>query len=192
MAQDTPIGPPGLEEGTQATPAAAESTDPLRKAAQNPVASLISVPVQNNNNFGIGSDDRTQDILNIQPVIPVRVSKNWNVITRTITPIIFQPTVSQPVNQGAAGFGDLNPSFFFSPANAGKLIWGIGPTVVLPTATNSMLGQGKWSMGPTFVALAQPGKWTLGAPVNNVWSFAGQSSRKDATKWCFSTSSTTT
>jgi hypothetical protein len=184
-AQDTPIGTPGTEVATEATPAAATNSDELRKAAQNPVASLISVPVQNNNNFGIGPDDRTQDVLNIQPVIPVRVSQNWNLITRIITPIIYQPTVSQPINQGAFGFGDLNPTFFLSPAKPGKIIWGVGPTFVLPTATNSVLGQGKWSMGPSVVVLAQPGKWTLGALVNNVWSFAGQSSRLDVNQMVF-------
>src|SRR5579862_4696153 len=124
VAQDTPIGTPGTQVATDQTPAAATNADALRKAAQNPVASLISVPVQNNNNFGIGPDDRTQDVLNIQPVIPVRISQNWNLISRIITPIIYQPTVSQPVNQGAFGFGDLNPTFFLSPAKPGKIIWG--------------------------------------------------------------------
>jgi hypothetical protein len=185
VAQDTPVGPAGTEVATQATPAAATNTDALRKAAQNPIASLISVPVQNNDNFGIGPDDRTQNVLNIQPVIPIRVSENWNLITRIITPIIYQPTVSQPINQGASGFGDLNPSFFFSPAKPGKIIWGVGPTVVFPTATNQVLGQGKWSMGPSFVALAQPGKWTIGGLVNNVWSFAGQSRRPDVNQMTF-------
>jgi hypothetical protein len=178
-AQDTPIGTPGTQVATEETPAAATNTDALRKAAQNPIASLISVPVQNNNNFGIGSDDRTQDVLNIQPVIPARLSQNWNLITRIITPIIYQPTVSQPVNQGASGFGDLNPSFFLSPAKASKIIWGVGTAVVLPTATNPVLGQGKWSMGPSVVLLAQPAKWTIGILINNVWSFAGQSARPD-------------
>ena len=184
-AQDTPIGTPGTEVATEATPAAATNSDALRKAAQNPVASLISVPVQNNNNFGIGPDGRIQDILNIQPVIPVRVSQNWNLITRIITPIIYQPTISQPVNQGAFGFGDLNPTLFLSPAKPGKVIWGVGPTVVLPSATNPVLGQGKWSMGPSVVVLAQPGKWTLGALVNNAWSFAGQSSRLNVNQMVF-------
>ncbi|HLW88962.1 MAG TPA: hypothetical protein VKR57_10755 [Terriglobales bacterium] len=184
-AQDTPIGPGGTQVATEETPAAATNSDALRKAAQNPVASLISVPVQNNDNFGIGPDDRTQNVLNIQPVIPVRVSQNWNLISRIITPIIYQPTVSQPINQGASGFGDLNPTFFLSPAKPGKIIWGAGPAVVLPTATNSVLGQGKWSMGPSFVALAQPGKWTLGGLVNNVWSFAGQSRRPDVNQMTF-------
>ena len=185
VAQDTPIGVPGTEVATEETPAAATNTDALRKAAQNPVASLISVPVQNNDNFGIGPDDRTQNVLNIQPVIPVSIGKNWTLISRIITPIIYQPTVSQPINQGASGFGDLNPTFFLSPAKPGKLIWGAGPSVVLPTATNPLLGQGKWSVGPSFVALAQPGKWTIGGLVNNVWSFAGQSRRPDVNQMTF-------
>jgi len=185
VAQDTPIGTTGTQVATDQTPAAATNADALRKAAQNPIASLISVPVQNNNNFGIGPDGRVQDILNIQPVIPGRVSRNWNLISRIITPIIYQPISNQPVDQGAYGFGDLNPSFFLSPAKPGKLIWGVGTAIVLPTATNKTLGQGKWSMGPSVVVLAQPGKWTLGALVNNVFSFAGQSDRADVNQMVF-------
>jgi len=169
FAQDTPVGVPGTQVATEETPAAATNSDALRKAAQNPVANLISVPVQNNNNFGIGPDGRVQDVMNFQPVIPLHLSKNWILISRIITPIIYQPTVNQPVNQGAYGFGDLSPSFFLSPAKPGKLIWGVGPALVLPTATNPVLGQGKWSAGPSVVVLAQPGKWTLGALVNNVF-----------------------
>ena len=192
LAQDTPVGAPGTQVATEETPAAAANSDALRKAAQNPIASLISVPVQNNNNFGISPDGRIQDILNIQPVIPARLNEHWNLISRIITPIIYQPTISvplseggSPVNQGAYGFGDLNPSFFLSPAKPGKLIWGVGAAVVLPTATNPILGQGKWSIGPSVVVLAQPGKWTLGALVNNVFSFAGQSSRPDVNQMLF-------
>jgi hypothetical protein len=179
IAQVTPVGVPGNQVATQGTPAAAENTETLRKAAQNPVASLISVPVQNNSNFGIDPDSRIQNVLNIQPVIPAQISKNWNLISRIITPIVFQPTSSRPIDQGGYGFGDLNPTFFLSPAKPGKLIWGVGPALVLPTATNPVLGQGKWSIGPSVVALAQPGKWTLGVLVNNVWSITGQSSRPD-------------
>jgi|ERR1700722_2739023 len=184
-AQDTPIGPGGTQVATEQTPAAAESTDALRKAAQNPVASLISVPIQNNNNFGIGPDGRTQDILNIQPVIPIRLTENWTLIARVITPIVYQPTVSQPINQGAYGLGDLNPTFFVSPSKPHKIIWAAGPAIVLPTATNPLLGQGKWSAGPSFVVLAQPGKWTFGGLVNNVFSLAGQSSRQPVNQMVF-------
>src|SRR6266480_4029834 len=107
-AQDTPVGTTGNQLATDQTPAAATNSDALRKAAQNPIASLISVPVQTNTNFGVGPDDRSQGVLNIQPVIPVRLNENWNLITRLITPIIFQPTLSHPVNQGGYGFGDMN------------------------------------------------------------------------------------
>jgi hypothetical protein len=179
FAQDTPVGPEGTQVATEQTSAAAVNTNALRNAAQNPVASLISVPLQDNFNFGTGPGDRTQNVLNIQPVIPFSVSINWNLITRWITPVIYQPL---PVPQspgptvqttGVYGLGDLNPSFFLSPKRS-KVIWGIGPTLVLPTATNTTyLGQGKLSMGPSVVVLVQPPHWTVGFLANNVWSVAG-------------------
>ncbi|MGC2529584.1 MAG: hypothetical protein WA639_17675 [Candidatus Acidiferrum sp.] len=178
-AQDTPVGPEGTQVATQATPAAAANTDALRNAAQNPVASLISVPLQENFNFGIGPSDRTQNVLNVQPVIPLSVSQNWNLIVRWISPVIYQPLpVPQPPGTplqttGVYGLGDMNPSFFLVPKKS-KIIWGIGPTIVLPTATNTTyLGQGKLSMGPSVVALVQPPHWTIGFLANNVWSVAG-------------------
>jgi hypothetical protein len=186
IAQDTPVGPPGTQVATEQTPAAATNTDELRKAAQNPVASLISVPVQDNFNFNITPDDRTQNVLNVQPVIPVRISKNWNLITRIITPIVYQPLPSnegQITPQGVYGLGDINPSFFLSPAKPGKVIWGVGPAMILPTATSVYLGQGKWSMGPSVVVLTQPGHWTLGVLMSNVWSFAGHSDRQDVNQF---------
>jgi hypothetical protein len=185
LSQDTPVGASGTEVATQDTPAAAASSDSLRKAVQNPIASLISVPIQDNSNFDISPGDRTQNVLNIQPVIPAKLGEHWILISRIITPIVYQPTTTEPVNSGAYGFGDLNPSFFFSPSKPSKLIWGVGPTFIFPTATNSVLGQGKWSTGPTIVALTQPGKWTIGGLVNNVWSFAGQSSRADVNQMLF-------
>ncbi|MGA7136300.1 MAG: neuromedin U [Terriglobales bacterium] len=179
IAQDTPIGPEGTQVATEATPAAATNTDALRNAAQNPVANLISVPVQENWNFGIGPADRTQNILNIQPVIPLSVGKNWNLITRWIMPIVYQPLPIPPdpaVQQtGVYGLGDLNPTFFLSPKKS-KVIWGVGPTFVFPTATNTTyLGQGKLSLGPSVVALVQPPHFTIGFLANNYWSVAGHS-----------------
>jgi hypothetical protein len=161
----------------QDKPAGGETED-LAKAAQNPVASLISVPLQNNTGFGVGPFDRNQNVLNVQPVIPVRISENWNLINRIITPIIFQPNVNQNT-QGTFGLGDINPTFFFSPAKPGKLIWGVGPTFVIPTATANVLGQGKFSMGPGVVLLTTPGHWVIGMLINNVWSVAGSGSRPD-------------
>jgi hypothetical protein len=181
MAQDTPVGPEGTQVATQETPAAATNSEALRNAAQNPIANLISVPLQENWNFGIGPADRVQNVLNIQPVIPVKLSKDWNLIVRWITPVVYQPITVQPPTPdmqttGVYGLGDMNPSFFLSPAKPGKLIWGVGPTFVLPTATNTTyLGQGKLSLGPSVVLLVQPPHWTIGVLANNVWSVAGHS-----------------
>jgi len=181
FAQDTPVGPPGTQVATQQTPAAATHAEELRKQSQNPIANLISVPFENLTNFGIGPADRTQNVLNIEPVLPVSLTKNWNLITRWILPIIFQPLpVPLPPGQveqktGVSGLGDLNPSFFLSPKK-GKVIWGVGTTFVFPTATNTtFLGQGKLSIGPTIVALVQPSHFTVGFLANNYWSVAGHS-----------------
>jgi hypothetical protein len=144
----------------------------LAKKTQNPVADLISVPFQNNFNFGAGTNDATIYVLNVQPVIPLKLTEDWNLITRIITPIINQPSLFPGV-ESAFGLGDLNPSFFLSPAKPGALIWGVGPTFTLPTATDSLLGSGKYSMGPAAVVLTIQGPWVFGALVNQQWSFAG-------------------
>lgn len=162
----------------------ANSTEALQKATQNPVADLISVPLQDNMNYGIGPYDRTQNVLNIQPVIPSHLTANWNLITRVIQPIVFQPYPDSN-SGGNYGLGDMNPSFFLTPANPGKVIWGVGPALVFPTATDPSLGQKKWSAGPSLVVLAQPGHWTLGALVNNVWSFAGSSNSPSVNQMLF-------
>lgn len=152
------------------------SDEALQKAVQNPVASLISVPLQNNTNFAYGPFNRTQDVLNIQPVIPFNISKDWMIIARIIQPVVWQPYPNQNTG-GEFGLGDMVPTFFLSPRKPEKVIWGIGPAFTFPTATNDILGQGKLSLGPSVVVLAQPGKWTLGDLVNNVWSVAGSGSR---------------
>ncbi len=158
-------------------PAQDTTTEELQKKSQNPVSNLISVPFQNNINFPIGAFGRVQDVLNIQPVIPIRVSPNWNLITRWIAPVVYQPNISAG-DGSAAGLGDLNPTFFLSPASPGKLIWGFGPTLLLPTATQASLGQGKWGAGPSVVLLVQPKPWTIGLLPNNIWSFAGNEGRQ--------------
>src|SRR5271154_6879968 len=175
-AQDAPVSSAPKAQAAPAPAAAADDTNALAKATQNPVASLISVPFQNNSNFGVGPYNRTQDVLNIQPVIPARISEHWMLISRIIQPIVWQPTPSAN-GGGQYGIGDMNPTFFLSPAKPGKLIWGIGPAIVIPTATSTLTGQGKLSFGPSVVALLQPGHWTFGALVNNVFSVAGSSHR---------------
>ena len=176
LAQDTPIGPEGTQVATEQTPAAAVNTDALRKAAQNPVASLISVPVQDNFNGGITPGNTTQNVLNIQPVIPVKLSENWNLIIRWITPIIYQPL---GLGVGVSGLGDMQPTFLLSPGKPHKLIWGAGPIIQVPTATSRYTGQGKLAIGPNFVALGMPRNFVLGVLVNNIWSIAGGGSRPD-------------
>ena len=150
----------------------AEDKAELAKAAQNPIANMISLPLQNNINTGIGPDDETQNILNIQPVYPFSLGDDWNVITRTILPVISQPgflTGDDRVN----GLGDLNTTAFFSPSKASSLTWGVGPTFILPTATDDTLGPDKWSGGLAAIALTMPGNWVVGGMMSNVWSFAG-------------------
>ena len=199
---------PSASQGETATGqiSSGDGAGALQKAVQNPVASLISVPIQNNCNFGIGPYDRTQNVLNLQPVVPIRANDNWNLIVRWIAPVIWQPApgtanlevfgieentpayfAAQAVqaSAGVFGFGDMTPTFFLSPAKPGKLIWGAGPVFVIPTATSKALGQGKLSIGPSIVALVQPGKWTFGTLVNNVWSVAGPSDRSDVNQMTF-------
>ena len=148
------------------------SEEDLVMQTQNPVANLTSVPLQNNFNFGTGSKNRTVYVGNVQPVIPIKLGDDWNLITRTIMPIINQPSLFRGTSS-ATGLGDINPTFFFSPAKSGELIWGVGPTFTLPTATDSLLGSGKFSMGPAAVALTMQGHWVVGALANNQWSVAG-------------------
>jgi len=173
---------PALESNT-------EALDKARKAAQNPIASMISLPLQENWNFGIGSADRTQNIFNIQPVIPASLGEHWNVIARYVTPIIYQPyAIKQPsgppIQTGAYGLGDMQPQFYFSPKQSGPVIWGAGPIFLVPTATNSRyLSQGKFGVGPTFVALAQPRFGTIGVLVNNIWSVAGHENKPDVNQF---------
>jgi hypothetical protein len=155
----------------------AQSQEELARAAQNPVASMISLPFQNNTNFGYGPDDDIQNVLNIQPVWPFSLSRSWNLISRTILPVVYQPDL--PEMEGGFGLGDLNGTLFFSPARPGKVIWGVGPTLTLPSATSSVLGSEKWAGGLGVVALTMPGRWVVGALVNQQWSFAGDDQRDD-------------
>jgi len=145
----------------------------LAKKLQNPVASLISVPIQNNWDFGIGPANAMRYTANIQPVVPISISKDWNLIIRTILPVIY---AESPVKGGSAhsGLGDTTQSFFLSPkAPLGGWILGAGPVGYYPTATESELGGGKWGAGPTIVALQQQHGFTYGILANQIWSFAG-------------------
>jgi hypothetical protein len=156
--------------------AADDDDEALLKAAQNPVSDLISVPILNTTNFNLGPYNRTQNVLALQPVIPLNLTDNWMLISRIILPMTWQPYPEQTTG-GQFGLGDMTPSFFLAPRNPGSVIWGAGPATVVPTATSTILGQGKFCLGPSVVVLAQPGQWTVGALVSNVWSVAGSGGR---------------
>lgn len=155
----------------------AGGSEALAKKTQNPVSDLISVPFQENLTYDIGPFDRTQSVLNIQPVIPIKLGENWSLVTRTIAPIVYQPDLGAQTG-GVSGLGDINPTLLLAPAKPGAVIWGIGPSVQLPTASQRALGTGKWCVGPAAVVLIQPGPFTLGAIAWNLWSFAGPSDRE--------------
>jgi len=177
----------------------------LAKKLSNPVADLISVPFQMNFNFGGGVDiperhpllrllprpvarftnrllqeDRNQAfrfLMNVQPVIPISLSQDWNVISRTIVPVLYQDDLLGTTNQG--GLGDTTQSLFLSPKSTEPFIWGAGPVILLPTATDDSLGAERWGMGPTGVILKQAGPWTYGALANHIWSFARDDNRNE-------------
>jgi hypothetical protein len=166
-----------------AVPAGAQDDEAaeLAKKLANPIASLVSVPLQYNyDEYGGLNDGASASVLNIQPVIPFSVSENWNVITRTILPLIDRQDFSQS-GMNKSGLGDIIASQFFSPKapTAGGWIWGAGPVELLPSATEDVLGGDKWGIGPTAVALKQTGPWTFGLLANHIWSVAGPSDRND-------------
>jgi hypothetical protein len=163
-----------------ASPPAADDEAELAKKLSNPVAALISVPFQSNFEFGGGpNNDGFRYTLNIQPVVPISLNTNWNLISRTILPIISQHDMVGTSSQ--SGLGDTTQSLFFSPKapTHGGWIWGAGPAFLIPTATDDLLGTGKFGLGPTTVVLKQEHGWTYGALVNHIWSVAGEGDRPD-------------
>jgi hypothetical protein len=169
--------------------ALAQDQADLAKQSQNPVANLISLPFQNNTFFGIGPDDDTANVLNIQPVIPINLGP-VNLINRTIFPLIYLPDLTDGLPEVPAGIpggstfglGDINYTGWLSPAGGGAVTWGVGPSISFPSATDDILGSEKWSAGPSAVVVAQPGPFVVGGLVRQLWSFAGDDDRQDVSQ----------
>lgn len=165
---DTPAPPPGSEMGE------------LAMKLNNPTASLISVPFQFNIDYGGGpDDDGTQLKLNVQPVVPIKLTEDWKILSRYIVPYVYQS--DRIGHDDQSGFADSTATFWLSPANEkkGAPIWGVGPIFQLPTATDDLLGAEKWCLGPSAIVLKQENGWTYGFLANQVWSFAGDDDRSD-------------
>ena len=168
---------PAASRAQAAPPPAAGETEDLAKKLANPISDLVSVPFQFNWEQGVGPSEATRFILNVQPVMPFALNKDWNVIARAIVPLVSQPALAEG-GEPAFGVSDVLASFFFSPSKPG-LIWGVGPAISLPSTSIPTLGTEKWSAGPTVVVLKQTGKVTYGALWNQVWSFSGNTDRAD-------------
>jgi len=153
----------------------------LAQELTNPLADMMTIPIQMNFDNDIGSTDKGSKITtNVQPVVPFELNDDWNLITRTIVPVIGQDEIF-PGAGSQFGLGDINMSLFFSPKNPGSkgFMWGVGPVFLLPTATDSKLGGKKWGAGPSAIALSMQGHWTYGVLSNHIWSFAGNKDRSD-------------
>ena len=150
------------------------STEEIAKASQNPLTAMYSLPIQNNTSFG----NDVKNYANIQPVLPFDLSDDWTLVTRTILPVVSAPTYPNGDYNRQWGLGDTAITGFFTPKATGEsgIVWGVGPTVLLPTSTDDTLGPGEWGAGLSAVALAMQGKWVYGALLSNIWSFTGDKS----------------
>jgi hypothetical protein len=142
----------------------------LAKAAQNPVANMVSLPLQWNHSTAGGLDSSTVLVLNVQPVLPVPIGERWLIVSRTVVPFLSIPL---PNGEQSGGIGDIEEQAYFTKAKPGKITWGLGPIFSFPTATNFVARTGQWGLGPTAVALVMPGHWVIGTLVNNIWRIGG-------------------
>jgi hypothetical protein len=172
VSAQPPAPRPGAE---RAAPPSAELTD-LAEKVQNPVAKMVSVPLQNNTSFDIGPYHRAANVLNVQPILPLALTRNWNLINRVILPIGYAPDINS-LTDGASGVGDVQWTGLVSPSEMGEVLWGVGPVLQFPTATQTVLGTGHWTVGPSVAAVWQRRPWSVGGIASNQWSYAGESGR---------------
>lgn len=150
----------------------------LARKMQNPVSDRISFSFEDRINFGVGLNDDVQNILNVRSLYSFNLGDEWNLVNRTIVPVVDQP---EPVSGSGDqfGLGDISSTFFLMPRSSRFAIFGVGPVVSFPTATDETLGTEKWRVGPAAVVVSMPGRWIFGALVNNLWSVGGDSNRED-------------
>ncbi len=166
---------PAAAPGASTPNATTNDASALAEKLQNPIGDLISVPFQNNTNFNVGPNRGTQNILNIQPVVPFHVTEDWNLITRTILPLVWSPSF-QPAQSVPFGLGLTSFSAFLSPKNpVNGWVWGVGSIVGIPTTTSATLGSNLWGAGPAAVVVKLASPWVYGVLINNLFSFGGSS-----------------
>ena len=156
----------------------AQEVEDLAKKVQNPVSDLIAVPIEYNLNFDVGMNGDIQHVINVLPVVPLKLNDKWILINRAIIPAIYQPLLAPGVGD-EFGLGDINFTGFLSPRESSGITWGVGPSLTIPSASNEVLGTGKWSLGPAFVVFRDIGSWSAGLLISNAWSIGGKSDRAD-------------
>ena len=180
--------------------ALADDASELAKQSQNPVADIISIPFENNAYFDVGPSGKRMYTTTIKPVYPMKIGENLNLINRMVAPVMYlegQDKLAMmpdeeidvggnlifPGTSSEFGLGNIQYMAYFSPASPGKVIWGLGPVLELPTNTDNALGTDTWSAGPGGVVLMMPGNWVVGALVQNIWDFAGDDDEPDINKF---------
>jgi hypothetical protein len=156
----------------------AEDVEDLAKKVQNPVSDLISVPIEHNFNFDVGMDGDIQHVTNVSPVFPIKLNDKWLLINRVIIPAIYQPLLAPGVGD-EFGLGDINFTPFLSPRESSGTVWGVAPSLTVPSASDEVLGTEKWTLGPAFLVFRDIGPWSAGLLISNAWSIGGESDRAD-------------
>jgi hypothetical protein len=183
MAADlrsTDLTPQPLPQPVPERQRSSETPEQTAKDVENPVVNRVSIPIANRTAFGIGSLERTANVTTIAPVLPISLGKNY-LLVRSVLPLVYAPTLNQPQG-GTFGLGDVREQVYFVPKPTGKLAWGIGPTFLLPTASDRRLGLSQWGIGPVLAVVWTGGRWTVGGRIEQYWSVAGEKERPNVSQ----------